>query len=95
MLLLHISIFRDPIPSIVLPDGRQLPREGLRTFNPSLSITNLLGLEGLWFKGEYAYQNHEDFSMAAQAGYAWIGYQAEKLPWRPGTQLPLFTFHGG
>ena len=33
------------------PDGSSLPREGLRTFNPSLSISNLLGLEGLWFKG--------------------------------------------
>jgi hypothetical protein len=76
------------------PDGQQLPREGLRTFNPSLSITDLMGLEGLWFKGEYAYQNHEDFSMAAQAGYAWIGYQAQKLPWRPTLSYRFSLFTG-
>jgi hypothetical protein len=76
------------------PGGRQLPREGLRTFNPSLSMTNLFGLEGLWFKGEYAYQNHDDFSMAAQAGYAWIGYQAEALPWRPALSYRYSLFTG-
>jgi hypothetical protein len=65
------------------PDGRRLPREGLRTFNPSLSITKLLGLDGLWAKAEYAYQDHEDFSMAAQAGYLWGGYQAKRLAWQP------------
>jgi hypothetical protein len=76
------------------PGGGSLPREGLRTFNPSVSISNLLGLEGLWFKGEYAYQNHEDFSMAAQAGYAWIGYQASKLPWRPAISYRFSLFTG-
>ena len=76
------------------PDGRQLPREGLRTFNPSLSITNLLGLEGLWIKGEYAYQNNENFNMVAQAGYAWIGYQAERLPWRPALSYRYSVFTG-
>ena len=77
-----------------VPGGRQLSREGLRTFNPSLSMTDLLGLEGLWFKGEYAYQNHEDFSMAAHAGYAWIGYQAWKLPWRPALSYRYSLFTG-
>jgi hypothetical protein len=76
------------------PDGRRFPREGLRTFNPSLSITDLLGLEGLWFKGEYAYQNHEDFSMSAHAGYAWIGYQASRLPWRPALSYRFSLFTG-
>jgi hypothetical protein len=76
------------------PDGSRLPREGLRTFNPSLSLTSLFGLEGLWFKGEYAYQNHEDFPMAAQAGYAWIGYQAEKLPCRPALSYRYSVFTG-
>ena len=77
-----------------VPGGRQLPREGLRTFNPSISMTNLLGFDGLWFKGEYAYQNHEDYSMSAQAGYAWIGYQAEKLPWRPALSYRYSLFTG-
>ena len=76
------------------PDGRQLPREGVRTFNPSISITNLFGQGGLWFKGEYAYQNHEDFSMAAQAGYAWVGYQAEKIAWRPSVSYRWSIFTG-
>jgi len=76
------------------PDGQRLPREGLRTFNPSLSMTSLLGLEGLWFKGEYAYQDHEDFSMSAHAGYAWIGYQAERLPWRPALSYRWSMFTG-
>ena len=76
------------------PDGRQLPREGVRTFNPSISITNLFGQGGLWFKGEYAYQNHEDFSMAAQAGYAWVGYQAEKIAWRPSVRYRWSIFTG-
>ena len=76
------------------PDGRQLPREGVRTFNPSISITNLFGQGGLWIKGEYAYQNHEDFSMAAQAGYAWVGYQAEKIAWRPSISYRWSIFTG-
>ena len=76
------------------PDGRQLPREGVRTFNPSISITNLFGQGGLWIKGEYAYQNHEDFSMAAQAGYAWVGYQAEKIAWRPSVSYRWSIFTG-
>ena len=76
------------------PDGSRFPREGLRTFNPCLSLTSLFGLEGLWFKGEYAYQNHEDFSMAAQAGYAWLGYQADTWFWRPGISYRYSVFTG-
>jgi len=76
------------------PDGRRLPREGLRTFNPSLSITKFLGLDGLWVKGEYAYQNHEDYSMAAQAGYVWFGYQAERYAWRPAISYRWSIFTG-
>jgi hypothetical protein len=76
------------------PGGLQLPREGLRTFNPSLSVTNLLGLEGLWFKGEYAYQNNENFDMAAQAGYVWVGYQVLQWPWRPAISYRYSFFTG-
>jgi hypothetical protein len=76
------------------PDGRQLPREGLRTFNPSLSMTKLFGLDGSWIKAEYAYQNHEDFDMSAQAGYVWAGYQAQNWSWRPALSYRWSIFSG-
>jgi len=76
------------------PGGQQLPREGLRTFNPSLSVTKLLGIEGLWLKGEYAYQNNENFEMNAQAGYGWVGYQATQWPWRPTISYRYSLFTG-
>ncbi len=76
------------------PDDRQLPRENLRTFNPSLSMTNLFGLDGSWIKAEYAYQNHEDFDMSAHAGYGWVGYQANRLAWRPALSYRWSKFTG-
>jgi hypothetical protein len=76
------------------PDGRLLLREGLRTFNPSLSMTNLFGLDGAWIKAEYAYQDHEDFDMSAHAGYVWLGYQAHHLAWRPALSYRWSIFTG-
>ena len=76
------------------PDGRRLPREGLRTFNPSLSITKLFGLDGSWIKAEYAYQDHEDFDMSAHAGYAWVGYQVQQFDWRPAFSYRWSIFTG-
>lgn len=76
------------------PDGRRLPREGLRTFNPSLSMTKLFGSDGSWIKAEYAYQDHEDFDMSAQAGYVWAGYQAQNWPWRPAFSYRWSMFTG-
>jgi hypothetical protein len=76
------------------PGGRRFPREGLRTFNPSLSMAKLFGLEGSWIKTEYAYQNHEDFDMSAQAGYVWVGYQVEKYSWRPALSYRWSIFTG-
>lgn len=80
--------------SYVAPGSLRLPREGLRTFNPSLSIKKLFGLDGAWLKAEYAYQNHENFDMSAQAGYAWIGYQAGQLPWKPQLSYRWSLFSG-
>ena len=76
------------------PDGRRLPREGLRTFNPSLSVTKLFGLDGAWIKAEYTYQDHEDFDMSAQAGYFWAGYQVQNWPWRPALSYRWSMFTG-
>ena len=77
-----------------LPDGGRLPREGLRTFNPSLSLKRAFGLEGAWVKAEYAYQDHEDFDMSAHAGYVWAGYQAQEVRWRPSLSYRWSTFSG-
>ena len=76
------------------PDGGLLPREGLRTFNPSLSVRKPLGLDGSWIKAEYAYQNHEDFDMSAHAGYVWGGYQAQNWSWRPALSYRWSMFTG-
>ncbi|MDY0041009.1 MAG: hypothetical protein RBS57_11925, partial [Desulforhabdus sp.] len=76
------------------PDGLQLHREGLRTFNPSLSMKRLFCVDGSWIKAEYAYQNHMDFDMAAQAGYVWVGYQAEKVAWQPSLSYRWSKFTG-
>ena len=70
------------------------PRQGTRTFNPSLSLTDIAGVTGLWFKGEYAWQNNENYSMSAHAGYAWLGYQAVQLPWKPGISYRYALFSG-
>lgn len=76
------------------PDGRRLPREGLRTFNPSLSVTDLFGVEGLWLKAEYAYQDHEDYDLSAHAGYLWTGYQAKRWKWQPTLSYRWSLFTG-
>ncbi len=76
------------------PSGQRLPREGLRTFNPSLSLKKLFGLDGAWFKAEYAHQNHEDFAMSADAGYAWIGYENGQYAWRPQLSYRWSMFTG-
>jgi hypothetical protein len=75
-------------------DGRRLPREGLRTFNPSVSLKKLFGREGAWLKAEYAYQDHEDFDMSADAGYVWLGYQLTATGWQPTLSYRWSTFSG-
>ena len=75
-------------------DGGRLPREGLRTFNPSVSLKKLFGREGAWLKAEYAYQDHEDFDMSADAGYVWLGYQITASGWRPTLSYRWSTFSG-
>jgi hypothetical protein len=69
-------------------------RKGTATYNPSLWLTDIAGVKGLWFKGEYAYQDNRDLPMAAQAGYAWLGYQAVQLPWKPGLSYRYALFTG-
>jgi hypothetical protein len=78
----------------ILPGGSRLTREGLRTFNPALTINQFFGVDGLWIKGEYAYQNNENFEMSAYAWYVWAGYRAETFPWRPGVSYRYSFFSG-
>jgi hypothetical protein len=80
--------------SYFIPGSVKQSREGLRTFNPALTINPLFGVKGLWLKGEYAYQDNEDFDMSANAYYGWIGYRAEKWPWRPGLSYRYAFFSG-
>lgn len=76
------------------PDGSRLPREGLRTMNPSLSFTDPFGLDNSWIKMEYAYQDHEDFDMSAKAGYVWSGYTFAKYSWQPEISYRWSYFSG-
>jgi hypothetical protein len=76
------------------PDGERLPRAGLRTYNPSLAAKDLFGIEGAWLKAEYAWQDHEDFDMSAEAGYVWAGYQIAPVSWKPSISYRWSTFSG-
>jgi hypothetical protein len=78
----------------IAPNGTRLPREGLRTFNTALTVRRLFAVDGLWLKGEYAYQNNEHFHMAAYAYYGWVGYRAEYIAWRPGMSYRYSFFSG-
>ena len=69
------------------------PRKGLRTYNPSIALTDIGGVDGLWAKVEYAYQDHEDYDMAAHAGYGWLGYESS-LTWKPGISYRYSFFTG-
>jgi hypothetical protein len=77
------------------PDGSvAATREGLRTLSPSLWLTRLFGVKGLWFKGEFAYQTHEEIDMRAYAYALWPGYRADHLPWKPGISYRFASFSG-
>ena len=81
--------------SYLAPDGSVLTtREGLRTISPSVWLTDLFGVQGLWFKGEFAWQTHERIDMSAYAFALWPGYRAESLPWKPGLSYRYTLFSG-
>ena len=92
--LTYLEVPRSTKPYFA-PDGSVLTtREGLRTVSPSLWLTRLFGVDGLWFKGEFAYQTHEQIDMAAYAYALWPGYRADSLPWKPGISY-RYTFFSG
>jgi hypothetical protein len=92
-----VSYLRVPASSrgYLAPDGSSLgTRKGLETISPSLWLTEPFGLEGVWFKGEYARQTHEEIDMSARAYALWLGYRAEKEPWKPGISYKYTSFGG-
>ncbi len=92
-----VSYLRVPASSrgYLAPDGASLgTRKGLETISPSLWLTEPFGLEGVWFKGEFARQTHEEIDMSARAYALWLGYRAEKKPWKPGISYRYTAFSG-
>lgn len=62
--------------------------------NPRIRLTSLFGVEGMWVEGEYAYEFNSRYDMSAQAGYVWLGYTAQRLPWRPSFSYRFAGFSG-
>jgi len=83
------------VKSYLAPDGSVLTtREGVRTISPSVWLTDLFGVDGLWFKSEFAWQTHERIDMSAYAYALWPGYRAESLSWKPGISYRYTVFSG-
>lgn len=90
----YLYIPRSDKAYFVPVETKNMTREGLRTFNPAITINPLFGVDGLWVKSEYAHQNNANFDMSADAYYVWVGYRAEKWPWRPGLSYRYSSFSG-
>jgi hypothetical protein len=48
----------------------------------------------VWFEAELARQDHDDFDMAAWAGYGELGYYARTVRWTPSVSYRLSAFSG-
>jgi hypothetical protein len=53
-----------------------------------------LNAPGAWFASEFAYQWHDDFEMAAWAGYAEAGWIARSTPRTPSLSYRFASFSG-
>jgi hypothetical protein len=69
-------------------------REGLNVIYPRVRWSNPFGLNGVWLQGEYAYQWNDQFAMAANAGWAQLGYTFQTLPWTPRLSYRYAFFSG-
>ena len=76
------------------PDARPRLREGLWTVGGHLHRAASPGEFGAWFESELAYQWHDDFPMAAWAGYAEAGWIARTTPWTPSLSYRFASFSG-
>ncbi len=63
------------------PEG-SIQKKGMYVINPKLWLTDIGGT-GLFFKSEYAYQNHTQEDMQSYAWYSGLGYSLKKLPTKP------------
>lgn len=71
-----------------------LSREGLRVTDLRLSYDPPPGKSGVYARGEWARQTHEDFDMDARAGYVEGGYRLGQLTWRPTLSYRYSRFTG-
>ncbi|MEY6434200.1 alginate export family protein [Thioalkalicoccus limnaeus] len=76
------------------PDARPRLREGLWTVAGHAHRGARPGAPGAWLEAELAYQWHDDFPMAAWAGYAEAGWIARTTPWTPSISYRLSSFSG-
>jgi hypothetical protein len=74
--------------------GGQVPREGQQTANLRAASTRMLGVEGLEFGAEIAYQTNRDVEWDAWAYYGRIGYGFRGLPWTPNLSYRYASFSG-
>lgn len=76
------------------PDGRPRQREGLWTVAGHLRRRAVPDAPGAWLEAELAHQWHDDFPMAAWAGYAEAGWIARNTPWTPSLSYRFASFSG-
>ncbi|HEY9752842.1 MAG TPA: alginate export family protein, partial [Coleofasciculaceae cyanobacterium] len=69
-------------------------RQGLNVIYPRVLWRNPFNLNGVWLQGEYAYQWNDQFAMAANAGWAQLGYTLKTLPWTPSLSYRYAFFSG-
>jgi hypothetical protein len=75
------------------PYGLTLPRRDTTTIAAHLRWRDL-GLKGVWFEGEAAWQTNPDYAMSAWAWYTTLGYIALDRQWTPSVSYRFSYFSG-
>jgi hypothetical protein len=76
------------------PDARPRKREGLWTVAGHVRRRAVPDASGAWLEAELAYQWHDDFPMAAWAGYGEAGWIARTSRWTPSLSYRFASFSG-
>lgn len=71
-----------------------IPRDGQQTYNARVAASRFMGVEGLEFGTEAAYQTHRDVDWDAWAYYGRVGYNFASLPWTPNLSYRYASFSG-
>jgi hypothetical protein len=80
--------------SFLLPDGSQVPREGLRTTNLRVA-TDMFGIvPGVLLESELAHQSNKNYDMSADAWYVSAGYEFGEWEWTPSITYRYAFFEG-